>query len=354
MHASSNGLRISGIASAVPENKVTVQDKHPFFSEDELTKIAKNTGIYARHLSSSLCTSDLCCAAAESLLEHLNLSPSTIDVLIFISQTPDYVLPATSCTLQARLGLSKTCAAFDVNLGCSGYVYGLWLAGSLLNNPSTQRVLLLVGDTINRLTSPKDRAVTALFGDAGTATLIERDKNSNNSWFFSLGTNGLGSNNLIVPAGGFRSRTKQISTAPQEVNIRSEADLYMNGSEIFTFTLEEVPKLIASTLEQASWTMEDVHTFIFHQANQFMLQHLMKRLKIPAEKLMMSLEKFGNTNSASIPITISANLSQSIEQCMQVLLVGFGVGYSWGAAALQLDSEIVLPPMIYVPEPNCD
>ena len=284
-----------------------------------------------------MCTSDLCFAAADRLLSDLGWPRDSVDALIFVSQTPDYRLPATACTLQQRLRLSKRCAAFDIGLGCSGHVYGLWVASSLIAAGGAKRALLLTGDTSTYFCSPLDRSVALLFGDAGTATAIEADAAAP-PMHFVLGTDGSGRDNLIVPAGGFRrphAPDTAVRAAGDDGNSRSAEDLFMNGAEIFTFTLREVPPLITAVLDGAGWSKDDVDAFVFHQANQFMLQHLAKRLKLPKEKFVLAMEEFGNTSSASIPLALSVRLARPLgERACKTVLAGFGVGYSWAAVAL--------------------
>jgi 3-oxoacyl-[acyl-carrier-protein] synthase-3 len=343
------GVNIQGIASAVPEHIRTVEDDARLFPDSDVLKISKSTGVLKRHVvTGSLSTSDLCFAAAERLLDESRVGRDSIDTLIFVSQTPDFILPATSCSLHGRLRLEKRCASFDVNLGCSGYIYGLWLASSLIACGSAKRVLLLVGDTITRIASPKDRSVALLFGDAGTATLLEKD-DSAAPMSFVLGTDGSGQENLIVPAGGFRSpRTEKtgLSTEREGGNIRSDEDLYMNGPEIFTFTLKEVPGMIKSLVTD----YDEVDAVVMHQANKFMLDFIAKNLKIPKDKLILTLENYGNTSSASIPLAMTVALAEKLKSTsLNLLLAGFGVGYSWGAVTLTC-GPMIMPELVIVPD----
>jgi 3-oxoacyl-[acyl-carrier-protein] synthase-3 len=245
--------------------------------------------------------------------------------------------------------LPKTCAALDVNLGCSGYVYGLWLAGSMIASRTIRRALVTVGD-MSLFWSPLDRATTLLFGDAAAVTALEFSADAEPMWF-TLGTDGRGYKNLIIPAGASRippDGQTGIRKEAENGNIRSMEDVFMEGSEIFTFTLREVPGMIKSCLQKANWSVEDTDAFVLHQANQFMLNHLAKRMKIPPEKVPLSLGEYGNTSSASIPITISHCLRSRISgEAMNLVMAGFGVGLSWGAVALRC-GPIIAPPVIEV------
>jgi 3-oxoacyl-[acyl-carrier-protein] synthase III len=320
------------------------------FSAEEVSKVSASTGVMRRHIvSEGVCTSDLCEAATERLLAEIGWSKETIDVLIFVTQTADFILPATACVLHGRLGLATECAAFDVNLGCSGYVYGLWLAANLING-GAKRIVLLAGDTISKLVSPEDRSTALLFGDAGTATAIEFDRNAP-PMFFEVGTNGAGRDHLIVPAGGFRKR-RDGTTATKLVceggNIRSQEDLFINGGEIFAFTMSTIPPVCKAVIERAGWQTEDVDAFVMHQANRFMLQHLSKQMRLPKEKTVIGLEEYGNTSSASIPLAMTTKLPERLSAgAAKLVLAGFGVGFSWAAAAFE-SAHVTMPALVIV------
>ncbi|HEY8667753.1 MAG TPA: ketoacyl-ACP synthase III [Tepidisphaeraceae bacterium] len=337
-----HNFAIRGIASAVPAGVRLAADS--CFPAEEALRISASLGVKERRVAGRhTCASDLCFAAAERLLGELNWRRDSVDALIFVSQTPDHILPPTACILQERLKLSKRCAAFDVNLGCSGYVYGLWLAGSLIASGAVRRVLLLAGDTITRLCDPADRSVALLFGDAGSATALEHDPASAPA-FFNLGSDGAGAGHLCVSGGGFRQTAGARAGA-------GDKHLQMNGAEIFAFTLREVPAMIRGVLDAAAWPIESADAFVFHQANAFLLQHLIKKLKLPPEKVPMALEKYGNTSVASIPVAITHGLRPILTQRpAKLLLAGFGVGLSWGAVAMGA-GPLVLADMIEVPEP---
>lgn len=344
------GVRIAGVASAVADTIKTPADDYSTFGEIEALKVAESTGVFKRHQAPpEMCSSDLCQAAAERLLSDAGWDKSTVDALIFVTQSPDYIMPATACALQDRLGLPKSCAAFDVSLGCSGYVYGLWLASSLISGGGLKRVLLLAGET-TRMVSPEDRSVSLIFGDAGTATLLEKS-DTPEVMTFVLGTDGKGEKNLIIPAGGcrkLRDATTSVRHEAENGNKRSEEDLFMNGPEIFAFTIAEVPKLVRSVIQESGETLDSIDAVVLHQANKFMLDYLVKRMKVPTEKVPMSLAEYGNTSSASIPLTMNHCLAERLrKEKMSLVLSGFGVGYSWGAVHCTV-GNIVMPDVVIV------
>jgi 3-oxoacyl-[acyl-carrier-protein] synthase-3 len=335
-----SGVRIAGIASAVPADVRTLVETAAAagVSEKDALAMAKMHGVQRRHVApEGMCTSDMAYRAAVQLLDDLGWERGSIDAIVVVTQTPDYDLPATACCLQARLGLASTCAAFDVALGCSGYIYGLWLCSGLIASNSLRRVLLLAGDTSSWLCSPLDRSTAFLFGDAATATALEREEEAP-PMVFVLGTDGAGKDSLILPGGAYRNRVTLTSLerrAAADGAVRGPLDLYMNGAEVFTFTLERVPNLVHELLSASGWTQDAVDAFVPHQANLFILQHLFKKMKIAPEKLKLSLDEFGNTSSASIPLTISRRLAERVRTApTRLVLAGFGVGWSWGAAAL--------------------
>ncbi len=347
------GVRIAGIAAAVPEGIRTIVDEAAVFGLEEMEKTAKAIGVRARHVAPPhLCTSDLCHSAASQLLAELDWPRDSIDGLIFVSQSPDYELPATACTLQSRLGLPNGCAAFDVNLGCSGFVYGLWLGAQIVGGGGIKRLLLLAGDISTRRLAPRDKSVKPLFGDAGTATAIEFDADAA-PMVFELGTDGSGFGSIIIPASGFRQprtdETKHLAAGTDGIE-RSPENIYINGAEVFNFTIKRIPPLVESLMARAGNSREEYDHFVFHQANAFMLQHLAKRLKLPPEKFVLAMETVGNTSSASIPLAIVMALRESLAQGpRQLLLAGFGVGLSWAAASLEIDKAVV-PELVIVPD----
>lgn len=345
-----SNVRIAGIAAAVPAQEAGLEEIAQLFGDEDANKINDMTGVRRRRVSDTLCTSDLCLHAAERLLQDLGWERETIGVVIFVSQTPDYIMPATSCVMQNRLGLPTQCAAFDVNLGCSGYVYGLWLASCLMRGSGVSRVLLLAGDTASRAVGPMDRSTKPLFGDAGSATALEFSEHAA-EMCFEFGTDGSGAQHLMVPAGGFRQPRSErtcIRTEREGGIIRSDEELHMNGMEVFAFTLKRVPPMVRAVLGKAGWTMAEVDMAVFHQANRFMLQHLAKSIKIPADKLVLGLEEYGNTSSASIPLAIvTERRSELSRETKRVLMAGFGIGLSWCAATVTV-GQIIIPELVEV------
>lgn len=337
-----NNVRITGLACAVPEAVSEVLSLAELFGDENVEKIISSTGVERRHIVVDECASDLCLAAALQLMADMAIDPKSIDTLIFVSQTHDYTLPATACILQEKLGMSLDAAAFDITLGCSGYVYGLWVASSLLSAGGSKRALLLVGDTISKLVSETDRTVAALFGDAGSATLLEYDNNALDIPFL-LGTDGRGAKNLFVPAGGFRDR-KGIAALVDASEVRGPFDLYMNGAEIFAFSLKRVPGMVNALRELTESTGINIDKYVFHQANRFMLQHLSKRMKLPAEKVVLTVKDYGNTSGASIPLAICSSSDIGEDSIgARYLLAGFGVGYSWAGCVVDLDQAYISP-----------
>lgn len=324
----------------LPEQILTNEELQELFEDWSAEKIYLKTGVYTRHIASQTeCSSDLGVESARRLLEQNGVRPADIDILIFCTQTPDYCIPTTACIIQDRLGLDKSCAAFDMNLGCSGFVYGLSIASAYIRSRMADNVLLITAETYSKVIHPKDKSVRTIFGDAGAAALICADEGVAEIGDFVLGTDGSGYENLIVPTSGFRvSRSDEtsIEKEDQSGNVRSLDNLYMNGANIFTFTISIVPRVIEQLLSKTCMTLDDIDWFIFHQANRFMLEHLVKKLRIPEDKAPICLEKCGNTVSCSIPITFKiCQQNGMFKNGDRIMIVGFGVGYSWGTALLQ-------------------
>jgi 3-oxoacyl-[acyl-carrier-protein] synthase III len=342
-----NNVKISGISVCVPKEVVeNIEFGKTVFNSEELLKTIESISVHRRHIApKSICTSDLCYHAAKDLLVNLEVNPDEIDAVIFISQTSDYHLPATACILQDKLGIRKCSLAFDVNLGCSGYIYGLSLAMGLLNQSAIKKILILVGDTISKLVSEFDRSSCLLFGDAGSASLVESCPSSP-VVFSSLNTDGSGAQSLIIQGGGYRTQSSMDTlkiTESSDKNGRSLENLHMDGPEIFNFTIREIPRDIRALLEYAEVPIDSIDYFFFHQANKFMIDFLAKKLKIPSQKYPLSLYDFGNTSSASIPLTMASHEKSFTLNGRTIVLSGFGVGLSWGTVLMKLIDCNILP-----------
>jgi 3-oxoacyl-[acyl-carrier-protein] synthase-3 len=330
-----NGPRIAGISTCVPKHRFDNVKDTTEFTKDEVRKVVAMAGVSARRVvDGETCSTDLCFGAAEALLKRLDCDRSSIDVLIMVTQTPDYFMPSSSCLLQERLGLSQECAAFDVGLGCSGYVYALWLAAALMAG-GHQRVLLLHGETPTLYASDADRSVSLLFGDAGSATLLESPNGSESvPWSFVLRTDGHGFKDLIVEAGGFRDRFSDENRKHY---------VSMHGSNVFNFTINVLPPLMRDTLDLAGMETNDVDYYVFHQSNRFIMNHVMKKAGLPKERVPIILGEFGNPGGPSVPLTITqGELERPEDRALVLMLLGYGVGLSWGSALLPLDPEAVL------------
>jgi 3-oxoacyl-[acyl-carrier-protein] synthase III len=346
-----NNVRVAGISACVPKRNVSNSDSDPYLLEEDMKKIMTTTGIENRRIAEgNLCTSDLCFEAAEKLIATLGWNKSEIELLIFVSQTPDYILPMTSSILQDRLGLPKSCIAFDTTLGCSGYTYGLSIVSSMLASTKSKKGLLLVGDTISKIISPKDRSTSPLFGDAGTATALCFDESAK-ATSFHLATDGSGANSIIVTDGGQRNPAKTESLEEKELEggiSRNACQLYLNGMDVFNFGISQAPKSVNELLTFSEIESNEIDFFVFHQANKLMNETIRKKLKLTPEKVPYSLKYFGNTSSATIPLTIVSELREIVStQSKLFLLCGFGVGLSWGSVLLNLDN-IVCPKLIEI------
>jgi 3-oxoacyl-[acyl-carrier-protein] synthase-3 len=327
---------VKAIAYHLPEAVLSngaLAEQYPEWSVD---KIEKKTGIQQRHIAADEeCASDLAVLAARKLFAACPGAAEAIDYLLLCTQSPDYFLPTTACLIQERLGLRNTIGALDINLGCSGFVYGLGLAKGLIESGQAARVLLITAETYSKYIHPADKSVRTIFGDGAAATLIEGEPASvPGIGPFVFGTDGRGGPNLMVPAGGMR-RTGANADSPA-VEERSGKNLYMNGGEVFRFTMQTVPGSVEKLLLKAGRCLEEIDLFVFHQANRYMLDNLRKKIGIPEEKFVIDLYSCANTVSATIPIALQrAQEDGRLKPGMRVMVVGFGVGYSWAAALLR-------------------
>lgn len=333
-----NGVGITALAAAVPKNVIDNYNYTEFFSTEEVKEVVDKIGVFERRFADAeTCSSDLCYAAAEKLIIDNDIDRSEIDLLVFISQTPDYRMPATSIILQHRLGFSNSTIAFDINLGCSAFIYGMSIVYSMMEKSGLRKALILDGETRSKVYSPKDRRTAFIFGDAGIAALVERDIKFGESTF-SLNSDGSRENLIKINAGGYRNpstpETLKEKVVDEYGNIRSEEHGYMNGGDVFTFVIREVPKDIKNTLEYTNRDKDSFDYYIFHQANNFINNHVAKKLKLDTSKIPSTIEKYGNTSSVSVPLTISSELKGKMNGEKNLLLSAFGVGMTWATAVV--------------------
>lgn len=333
---------IIALAAAVPHRIINNYEYTEYFDAEQVKSVVNKVEIYERRFADeNTCSSDLCYAAAEKLFADNKIDRSEIDLLIFISQTPDYRMPATSILLQDRLGLPHSTIAFDINLGCSAFLYGLSVAFSMLQSGNLRKVLVLDGETRSKVYSPKDRRTAFLFGDGGVAALIERNPKFGRS-FFSLNSDGSREDLIKINGGGYRhpssAETLRERVVDEYGNIRNDEQGYMNGSDVFNFVISEVPKDIKSLLAYAGKSTGDIDYYLFHQANNFINKYLAKKLKLDTTKIPSTVEKYGNTSSVSIPLTIVDQLQGKVDGKKTFLLSAFGVGMTWASAILDFNN----------------
>jgi 3-oxoacyl-[acyl-carrier-protein] synthase-3 len=333
-----NKAFVKSISYYLPEKILTNKQLIKEFPEWTVEKVADKIGIRERHIASENETAlDMAKKAAEIFFEEYKIDKSTVDFILFCTQSPDYFLPTSACILQDCLGLSTHCGALDFNLGCSGFVYGLSLAKGLIAGNIAKNILLITSETYSKYLHPKDKGNRTIFGDAAAVTLISTEGVAE-ILNFSLGTDGQGYGNLIVKTGGLRKPDKTNQVRFDETgNPLSDDFLYMNGSEIFNFTLEAVPLLVNDVLKKNNRQKEDINLFVFHQANKHMLNFLRRKMKIEESKFYYCLENFGNTVSSTIPIALKEAQKENLLKG-NVLLAGFGVGYSWSGVILNYDT----------------
>lgn len=325
----------------LPDRVVTTEDLANEFPEWQVAKIDAKTGIRERHIAEKdEYASDLAVEAARKLFASGACEPSAVDFIIYCTQSPEYFVSTTACVIQDRLGIPTTAGAYDINLACSGYVYGLGQAEGLIATGQASSVLLITSDTYSKFIHPLDRSVRTIFGDGATATLVratESDVPYIGPWVY--GSDGSGAKNLLVPAGGLRCpRTEQTAVASEDAqgNVRSADNLFMDGGEIFNFTLARAPRSVERLLATAGLSQDAIDLFVFHQTNTYTLGYLRKKLKIPEDKFVIAMSHCGNTVSSSIPIALKHAMdSGRAPSGTLMMLVGFGVGYSWAAALLR-------------------
>ena len=344
------GVRLAGVTTALPTRKVRIEDYYPVFGPEMADRISATTGIKeCYHTHPDQTAGDLAFAAARRLLEELQVEPSSIGLLLFAVTYPDYFAPATANIQQKRLGLSQDCLAFDMNLACPGFVIGLHAAGSILKNINASRALLLVGDTTSKVVASGDKS-RLLFGDAGAAALLEKTPEAA-PMDFGFRNDGGRFKSLIVPAGAFRQPAA--SREPEvwaDGNSRSDYNLFMNGADVFSFAMSDVPALIREFLDHHQRDINDFEAAVFHQPNAFIMKHLARKINLPPEKMLLSLDRYGNTSGASIPFTLSDAYGGRPGRKREFLFCGFGAGLSWAVASVTLDEAAVILPIIHTDE----
>lgn len=331
-----SGVGITALSACVPHRKINNLEYTQYFPEEDVRKVVEKVGIYERRfVEEGICSSDLCLAAAEKLINDNHIDRCDIDLLIFISQTPDYRMPATSILLQSRLGLPHSTVAFDITLGCSGFLYGLSVVYAMMQNHGLKKALILDGETRSKVYSPKDRRSAFLFGDAGIAALVEQNEAFGNS-YFSLNSDGSRGDLIMIKGGGYRYPSS-LETLKERIvdeygNIRSDEQGFMNGSDVFNFVIVEVPKDIKRLINYVGLVQGDIDYTVFHQSNNFINTFIARKLKLDMSKIPSTIHKFGNTSSVSIPLTIASELKNKLEGHKTLLLSAFGVGMSWATA----------------------
>ncbi len=343
------GLQISNIAVGLPKETLNIRDYEKFFSAKDIKRIMESTGVESVHVAAKgMCSSDYFVELGKKLMEESNLKSTDFDGVILVFQTPDYIAPPTCTIVQDRLGLPKSSVAFDINYGCTGYIYGLYQAALLVSSGSCRRVIMFVGDTQIATLHEDDRANRMILGDGFAATVIEQGQNE---MCFQIYSDGSGYKFLITEAGGFRmpknEETKK-SYTDEHGYVHWPEHTHMDGMEIMNFALKRVPPLVRESLEYAGWEKESTDLFVFHQANKIILKLLQRRIGVSEEKMPITLKTVGNTAGATMPITLSLKNEElrAKSALERVLFCGFGIGLSWGTATANLSETKIYKPFI--------
>ncbi len=352
MHSSLSNIRLAGIAvttGSIVRDYIT-DGLAAGVDRSILERNSKTLGLKERRVAAPGVTAlDLCADAATRLLNELGVDATSIDALIFVTQTPDHPQPNNASLLHGRLSLSKSAPAYDLSLGCSGWVYGLHQAALLCAHGGAARVLLCAGDTLSRLTNPGDRSTDPLFGDAGSATIVEKTGRAS-PWHFVLGADGVGASSIIVKQGGARQPDGSLDEViDSEGNRKHDANLLMNGADVFSFSLREPPAAINAVLRHSGYSPETADVLLLHQANRFMVSTIAKKLGFAESKTPMAVfEKYGNQSSASMPCALVDGLAKRLESSpLKVVGCGFGVGLSWGAFSGEVGPFAALPTLSF-------
>lgn len=339
----SEGIGIAGIACAVPKNNVTVDSFIPVFGEEITSKFTSGTGIKAMYKALPEQTaSDLAVAAAENLFAHIDVDKKEIGLMIMVTQSPDYRRPSSASIVQKRLELPVECSCMEINLGCSGFIYGLQTAISMMNTTDAKYALLLMGETASKLVDPLDKSIVMMYGDAGAAILLARQEDAKTKTI--LRSDGDRFKAIVLPAGGFRDMNPGHERFMCSDGIeRSLYDIFMDGTSVFSFSITDVPKALKDYLEKTESSVADYDAFIFHQANQFIIKQLIRKMKLPKDQVPISLDRYGNTGGISIPLTLCDAFGMSGSEKKHVLMSGFGIGLSWGVTNAVIDTDTVFP-----------
>ena len=338
------GIKLTGIASAVPTKQVNNIDYASIFGEEVVKKTIDSTGVKTTyHSIDKQIASDLSYVAAKELLDKKNVASSEIGILLFISSHHDYIAPATSFVLQKRLGISTDSIVFDINLGCSACVYGLQVASSLLKTTDVKKALILIGDSSSRVVSPKDTS-RLLFGDSGAALLIEKTEDEKDKISFGFKSDGYRFDDIYIPAGGFRHLKGSFELFAEEDGWeRSDYHSHMKGTNVFAFSVADVPKLVREFMEKENLNVDMIDKLFMHQPNLYIIKNVIRKLKFPEDKVPVTIDKYGNTSGVSIPITMCDCYGNIEDGKKNLLLLGFGVGLSWGVSNLLVDTKDVFP-----------
>ncbi len=337
------GIRIIGIAAAVPDNRIPVETFVARFGEEAVQKFTEGTGIQSIYNAlPDQTASDLAYAAAEELFAKETIDRSKIGVMAFVTQSPDYRRPSSACVLQKRLGIPMDCACVEIELGCSGFVYGIQAVISMMTTSDTEYGLMLIGETASKLVDPMDKSIVMMYGDAGAAVLLKKEGNDIISTL--LKSDGGRYKAIVLPAGGFRDMNPSHERFLCSDGIeRSLYDIFMDGTSVFSFSITDVPQTIREFYEKTNTTVDDYDVIVLHQANQYILKQVIKRIKAPKEKVPISIDRYGNTGGISIPLTLCDKFGTEKGDIVKVLMSGFGIGLSWGVMSAYIDKAKIHP-----------
>lgn len=332
-------IKIQGVTVCIPK-EIEENEEYEVIPSFQRSKFIEAIGIERRRIATEgLCTSDLCYKAAKHLIDKLGWSTDSIDLLVFISQTPDYKMPATSCLLQNRLQLPTETMTIDISQGCSGYVYGLGVVGSLMQTGNLKRCLLLVGNTQSRNLNYKDKSVYPLFSDAGSATAIEFSPTNSDILYLSYGTDGSGEFTIYIPDGGYRNGISEESfkeySTPEGLT-RNRLNLVMKGDDVFSFVISKIPKFTQNLIEHFNLDFNTCDYYLIHHASWFLIKKLIKKLGIPVEKAPVLLKDFGNISNVSIPLLLTSIAEELKKGKLKLYITGFGVGLSLGVGIIEI------------------